>query len=267
MQLLQFQPVSSVAIVPSTDSPHSAIVTHVTGISAVGEPCDVTLGAVPPVTAIPVAYTGTTSGITASLPAATTTLTPIYSGDDYLHGALTMSVTQKCVGGNCSPACNAEVQGSSLLGFLLGPKVSISRNSDLSTTAFYDFGDFTAEFMDYQPLPGETPSLTAGGARVQAPPGSVIYPAALELGFELKLSGASYSSLKVRMRRVYSDISDGDLPRARMLQYGDDGGITDITTAQTRDYIEGVTHHNSIFAVAVPLGVFDKSGPVVSLTV
>ncbi|MHB0997228.1 MAG: fibronectin type III domain-containing protein, partial [Elusimicrobiales bacterium] len=266
VQLLQFLHLAGVSIVPSPGSPHSVIGTHVTGISAAGDPCEVTLRPAPLVSEVPVLYSGSTPEITAALPAATTVQTSIYSGSEYFSGALTMSVTQKCSDGNCSPACSAEVQGSHLLGFLLGPTVSISRNSDFTNTAFYNFGTFTAEFSDYQPLPGETPSLTVGGARVPPPFGDVIYPTNSGLGLELKLSGATYSSLKVQMRRVGSDISDGDLARARMLQYGDDGSITDITTARTRDYIEGVTHHNSVFAVSVPVGVFDKAGPVVSLT-
>ncbi|MHB0995280.1 MAG: chitobiase/beta-hexosaminidase C-terminal domain-containing protein, partial [Elusimicrobiales bacterium] len=266
VQLLQFLHLAGVNIVPSPVSPHSIIGTHVTGISAAGDPCEVTLRPAPLVSEVPVLYSGSTAAITATLPAATTVQTSIYSGSEYFSGALTMSVTQKCSDGNCSPACSVQVQGSHLLGFLLGPTVSISRNSDFTNTAFYNFGTFTAEFSDYQPLPGETPSLTVGGARVPPPFGDVIYPTNSGLGLEMKLSGATYSSLKVQMRRVGSDIADGDLVRAKMLQYGDDGSITDITTARTRDYIEGVTHHNSVFAVSVPVGVFDKAGPVVSLT-
>lgn len=82
----------------------------------------------------------------------------------------------------------------------------------------------------------------------------------------MEVSGAAYDRLKVRMHGVGSDVSSADLPRLRMLQYADDGTITDITSAHTATSVEGTTQHNSIFAVAAPVGVFAKIGPVADNT-
>lgn len=98
-----------------------------------------------------------------------------------------------------------------------------------------------------------------------APENNSLYPAGLELGFRLDVSGAAFDNLKVRMYGVGAEVSSTDLPRLRMMQYGDDGSVTDITSAHTSNYVEGSTQHNSIFAVVAPLGVFDKVGPEMSL--
>ena len=107
--------------------------------------------------------------------------------------------------------------------------------------------------------------MLAGGEKVADPENNSLYPAGLELGFRLNVSGAAFDNLKVRMYGVGAEVSSTDLPRLRMMQYGDDGSVTDITSAHTSNYVEGSTQHKSIFAVVAPLGVFDKVGPEMSL--
>jgi len=240
---------------------HRSIGQHVTGISVWGSPCTVTVSATPSTLAIPVNYSTTTNSITVTLTSTTTEPVPLFSGSEYMDGSLSVETS--------TTACTAQVQGQSVSGLLLGPKTSVARNTEVpeQLDVTYNYGLLEALVKNLQFVNGETPGMTAESAPASAPEGDFLFPPELGRGWELKYTGITYDSLRVRQYGLPPGLTEAERSSIRMLERSGSGSVTDITTGHADNYVEGETHSNSVFMLAAPISLYDKTGPDVSFAV
>ena len=245
-------------VMPGGGDDYHSVGRHITGISMRGvAPCTVTLTAVPTTLPVPVNYQPTTNSISVTLNDSTDTPVGLFSGNEYMSGSLSV--------GYSAPSCIASVTQETVAADIVGPAVSVSRNSSEPTglDVTYNFGMFEPTFHNLVTLEGATPELTVVKAAAPAPKGYALYPFGTGLGWRLTYTGVYYSGITIRICGLPSGLSEADLDRFEIYQYKDDGTVGGLDTTRVEGCVTAETGSNSIFALAAPISIYDQSGPEV----
>jgi len=254
----------------------NVVANYISEVKASGEPCTITITSERNIFAIPI-DDGVPDGgsISAALPSASLTPQVVATPNMYLHGNVSVGVTQKCnvVNGNnvCYDACNVSLAGSNILPLANGPAEAFVRNSSVTTsgTRFrFEWSEIT--FFNLAPDPDSeltmerVPSQKAPDKYVVEPPGS-------NHSLRLKYARAKYDGIKIKT----CGMLPGSTADMKIIHYKDDGtqeilaGVNptdeeyDLDIADADHCVTGLSGSNSLFSLVAPISKYDNAGPVV----
>lgn len=231
---------------------------HVTKVYATGSPCSIKLEGIPNSYDVPLRYdyTTTTRTVTLDVDAGTTPVV-VAILDDYLPGKLHMSVLPEE-----APTCTAWIEGSSMHAYQPIPAVTENNDSILYSSITFSLGLLDVTLDGYSVTSSNPEFVLKSAASPELPDFYVAYPFTSQPAWSVRYSGISYAAMTLYAYGLPPGLSAADRKKIRMLEYSDGGGATDITVSVDTNVVTGRTTSNSVFVVAAPVEVFDKTGPI-----